>query len=321
MIHLTLPYGLARDITFHLHPGECLLLAGPNGCGKTTLLRALASQIHGHPRLLEVSADTGSGRAGEGMASQIHGHPRLLEVSVDAGSGRAGEGMASQIHGHPRLLEVSADAGSGRAGEGMASQIHGHPRPCKGEGPAAESGGRGREATICEAIPSPARYTFIPTGIPKVKGFTVEEFVRTGCYRESNWAGKLSAEAEKRMGDALELLRLTDKRRQDISTLSDGEFQKACIAVGLTLHTDVLLLDEPTAFLDVENRLMVLQTIRQVAEETGTAVIFSSHDLHDALRAAHRVLAFTPDGRFLESTTDNRQEVLHAAFPTALFLL
>lgn len=161
----------------------------------------------------------------------------------------------------------------------------------------------------------------IPTGIPKVKGFTVEEFIRTGCYRESNWAGKLSGEMEKRLTDALERLGLNGQRRQDISTLSDGEFQKACIAVGLTLHTDVLLLDEPTAFLDVENRLMVLQTLRQVAEETGTAVIFSSHDLHDSLQAARRVLAFTPDGRFLESTTDNRQEVLHAAFPTALFLL
>ena len=155
----------------------------------------------------------------------------------------------------------------------------------------------------------------IPTGIPKVKGFTVEEFIRTGCYRESNWAGKLSEETEKRLAEAMERLGLAERRRQDISTLSDGEFQKACIAVGLARKADILLLDEPTAYLDVENRIMVLKTLRSLAEQTGMAVLFSSHDLPDALKVAHRVLAFTPGGGFLESTTKNRPEVLQAAFP------
>ena len=168
---------------------------------------------------------------------------------------------------------------------------------------------------VCETTPSPAKCILIPTGIPKVKGFTVEEFVRTGCFRESDWAGRLSAETERRLQGALDLLGLRAQAGQDISTLSDGEFQKACIAVGLTRRADVLLLDEPTAFLDVENRVMVLRTLRKVAQETGMAVLFSSHDLHDALQVAHRVLAFTPAGTFLESTEKNRPEVLRAAFP------
>ena len=155
----------------------------------------------------------------------------------------------------------------------------------------------------------------IPTGIPKVKGFTVQEFVRTGCYRESNWAGRLRKESERRLAEALERMGLSDMAERDISTLSDGEFQKACIAVGLTRQAQVLLLDEPTAFLDVENRLMVLRILRQVARETGMAVIFSSHDLHDSLLVAHRVLAITPEGRFLESGKENREAVLKEAFP------
>ncbi len=163
--------------------------------------------------------------------------------------------------------------------------------------------------------PSQARCILIPTGIPKVKGFTVEEFVRTGCFQESDWAGRLSGEAERRLQGALDLLGLRAQAGQDIATLSDGEFQKACIAVGLTRRADVLLLDEPTAFLDVENRVMVLRTLRKVAQETGMAVLFSSHDLHDALQVVHRVLAFTPAGTFLESTQKNRPEVLRAAFP------
>ena len=162
---------------------------------------------------------------------------------------------------------------------------------------------------------SPVNCILVPTGIPKVKGFTVREFVRTGCYRESDWAGRLRKETEERLEDALEQLGLKTLADRDISTLSDGEFQKACIAVGLTRQAGLLLLDEPTAFLDVENRLMVLRTLRQVAERTGTAVIFSSHDLHDALQLVHRVLAITRDGRFRESGPQDREAVLREAFP------
>lgn len=161
-----------------------------------------------------------------------------------------------------------------------------------------------------------AKCLLIPTNIPKVKGFTVEEFVRTACFRESNWAGRLNAETERRLQGALGLLGLQGLATQDISTLSDGEFQKACIAVGLTRRADILLLDEPTAFLDVENRIMVLQTLRRVVRETGMAVLFSSHDLQDSLQVAHRVLAFTPGGGFLESTAEDRETVLQAAFPS-----
>ncbi len=171
------------------------------------------------------------------------------------------------------------------------------------------------KSTLLRLIGEKKRCVFIPTGIPKVKGFTVEAFVRTGCFKESDWAGRLSEESERRLQGALDLLGLRAQAGQDIATLSDGEFQKACIAVGLTRRADVLLLDEPTAFLDVENRVMVLRTLRNVAQETGMAVLFSSHDLHDALQVVHRVLAFTPAGTFLESTQKNRREVLQAAFP------
>ena len=206
-------HDLVRDISFELAPGECVLLAGPNGTGKTTLLKRLAS---------------------------------------------------------------------------------------------------GEAAVV-----------LIPTNIPKVKGFTVEAFVRTGCYRESDWRGRISKEVGGRMEEALKMLGIEELKGRDISTLSDGEFQKACLATGLTRRAEVLLLDEPTAHLDVENRIDVLRTLREVARKTGTAVLFSSHDLHDALQVADRVFVLTRDGRFLASASvisseveKSKADVLQAAFAT-----
>ena len=154
----------------------------------------------------------------------------------------------------------------------------------------------------------------IPTNIPKVKGFTVESFIHTGCYRESDWRGRISEEVARKMEEALDVLGIQELKNRDISTLSDGEFKKACLAVGLTRKAEVLLLDEPTAFLDVENRISVLETLREVARKTGTAVLFSSHDLHDALPVVDRVFALTKDGRFLASGPDDKEAVLQAAF-------
>ncbi|MBR1793777.1 MAG: ABC transporter ATP-binding protein [Bacteroidales bacterium] len=142
----------------------------------------------------------------------------------------------------------------------------------------------------------------------------MEGFIQTGCYAESDWRGRISADAAGRLDAALELLGIKELKERDIATLSDGEFQKACLAVGLTRQAEVLLLDEPTAFMDVENRIGVLLALRDIARKTGTAVIFSSHDIHDAVQEADRVFALTRDGRFIDSA--DKESALREAFPS-----
>lgn len=131
----------------------------------------------------------------------------------------------------------------------------------------------------------------VPTRIPKVKGFTVGEFVRTGMLSDYGSFRKLDEEAKKAIDDAIGMMELESLVSKDISRISDGEFQKACIAAALTRKANVLMLDEPTAFLDVENRVMVLQTLQRLAHETGTTVIFSTHDIHDGALYSDSVLA------------------------------
>ena len=130
----------------------------------------------------------------------------------------------------------------------------------------------------------------VPTHIPKVKGFSVREFIRTSLFSVSGIFRKLDSGAETAMEDAIRTLGLDSLADKDISFISDGEFQKACIATALTRKANVLLLDEPTAFLDVDNRVMVLRTLQNLAHTTGITVIFSTHDIYDGARFSDATL-------------------------------
>ena len=148
----------------------------------------------------------------------------------------------------------------------------------------------------------------IPARIPKVKGFTLREFIRISCYRHSDASGRLSATDEGRIDETIRRLGLSQLDSRDISTLSDGEFQKACISAALIRKARLILLDEPTAFLDAESRIAVLETLREltrIPDDMKPAVLFSTHDLHDGLKVADRVFAIGSDGLFHVSKEDD----------------
>lgn len=134
-----------------------------------------------------------------------------------------------------------------------------------------------------------SRVILVPARIPKVPGFSVTDFVATSCYRESDWLGRLPAKIRGRISETLETLGIGNLAGRDISSLSDGEFQKAAIATALLQQADVVLLDEPTAFLDVDSRESALCTLREVTLEKHVSIIFSSHDIHTAAKYCTRV--------------------------------
>lgn len=132
----------------------------------------------------------------------------------------------------------------------------------------------------------------VPTRIPKVRGFSLRDFVGLSSGRRT---GLSVDEAIGRMG-------LDSFSGRDISELSDGEFQRAVVACGLVSGASVMLFDEPTAFLDIPGKLSVLRALRDVCDcgdaGRGTAVIFSTHDVHDGLLVATKVLSLGSDGIF-----------------------
>lgn len=176
--------------------------------------------------------------------------------------------------------------------------------------------GSGKTTFLRNLAASSDETVMIPARILKVKGFTLKEFIRVSCFRERKADGRLTSQGEKAIDDALELLGLTPLASRDISTLSDGEFQKGAIAAALVRKAGIILMDEPTAFLDAENRKSVLMTIRHLCEgriksgsEKRPAVIFSTHDLHDGLEAAGKVIALGADGKVhIGTASDNSME-------------
>lgn len=137
----------------------------------------------------------------------------------------------------------------------------------------------------------------IPTGIPKVKGFTLRMFILTGCYNLRTRIGRGRMTVNGIIDDAMEKLGISSLADRYIHTLSDGEFQKACIAIGLCSSRKVLMLDEPTTFLDPENRIAVLSCLRRLADG-GRSIVFSSHDIADSLRFCNNVWAIGRDRIF-----------------------
>ena len=152
-------------------------------------------------------------------------------------------------------------------------------------------------------VVSDVETAMIPTRIPKVKGFTLNEFIRLTCFDTP----------EAKPDDALGKLSLSHLSNRDISTLSDGEFQKGPIAAAIAKGAEVLLMDEPTAFLDAENRKNVLTALKMLCEETGTAVIFSSHDLHESLEVCNKVIALGAD-RQCRISSENFSAAVAAIF-------
>lgn len=180
--------------------------------------------------------------------------------------------------------------------------------------------GSGKSTLLKQLTVMDKETVMIPTRIPKIKGFTLREFVRISCFSQSDLGGRLPEKQEAEIDRAMDDLGLSHLASQDISTLSDGEFQKGSIASALVRNASVILLDEPTAFLDAENRISVLRTLRHLCSdgERTPAVIFSTHDLHDALTVCSKVIALGADGKVRVSVTD-MEKTIRTIFKTDLY--
>ena len=111
----------------------------------------------------------------------------------------------------------------------------------------------------------------------------VWEVVTIGRYPYTGFRGVLSAEDKRICEEALATCRLTELRERIFDTLSDGEKQRVMIARALAQETPLILLDEPTAHLDLPSRLEVTTMLRTLAHKLGKSILISTHELDLAL--------------------------------------
>lgn len=135
-------------------------------------------------------------------------------------------------------------------------------------------------------------------------GLTVSELVSLGRQPYTGFFGRLKARDLRLVDEAINSVGLSFKSNSYMAELSDGERQKAMIAKALVQETDVLLLDEPAAFLDVASKLELMALLRQIAVERNCAVLFSSHDVEQALTLSDKLWLMGRDGLLCGCTED-----------------
>ena len=126
-------------------------------------------------------------------------------------------------------------------------------------------------------------------------GLSVYDLVSLGRYRQSGFFGKLSKADHEAVREALRAVGMEHKSESHVSQLSDGERQKAFIAKALAQECDTMILDEPTAFLDVRSRRETMELLRELAHEKGKAVLVSTHDLDLAKTYSDRIWLLSPE--------------------------
>ena len=132
---------------------------------------------------------------------------------------------------------------------------------------------------------------------------TVEELVGLGRQPHTGFLGRLDDEDHRIVRQAMADAGIAAKAGEYIASLSDGERQKAMIARALAQETPLIVLDEPTAFLDVASRIETMRLLQTLAHDRGKAVLLSSHDISQSLMLADELWLITTDRQVLTGTT------------------
>ena len=147
------------------------------------------------------------------------------------------------------------------------------------------------------------KIAFVNTERVDVEALTVYDLVAIGRSPYTGWSGRLTREDRGIVERAMQIAGVEAMADRRVETMSDGEAQRAMIARALAQDTPVILLDEPTAFLDLPNRYELCTLLGRLAREEGKCVIFSTHELDIALSLADSIaLVDTP--RLVHLATD-----------------
>lgn len=167
----------------------------------------------------------------------------------------------------------------------------------------------GKELHQLNAVEKAHFISLVLTETISAGNMTVLELVALGRYPHTGWGGQLSESDKTQVSQALEDVGIKELAKEKLYELSDGQRQKALIARALAQDGELIILDEPTAHLDLINRLQIMRLLRLLALRRQKAIVVATHELDLALQTADRMWLL-----------GNKEEGLTAGVPEDLVL-
>jgi iron complex transport system ATP-binding protein len=147
-------------------------------------------------------------------------------------------------------------------------------------------------------------------------GVTVEELAHRGRYPHQAFFQPPTEKDQLAVDYALELAGMTGLRDRVVNELSGGQRQRAWIAMALAQETPILLLDEPTTFLDIAHQIEIMDLVEKLNRDEGRTIVMVLHDINEAARVSDRIVAMR-DGKIIGDGAPT--EILQPELLTALF--
>ncbi|MDQ8738889.1 ABC transporter ATP-binding protein [Paenibacillus sp. LHD-38] len=148
------------------------------------------------------------------------------------------------------------------------------------------------------------RMALLPQGPTAPEGLTVIQLVKQGRYPYQSWLQQWSKEDEQHVNGALETTGLMELAERTVDSLSGGQRQRAWIAMVLAQGTDIVLLDEPTTYLDLTHQIEVLDLLYSLNASEGRTVVMVLHDINLACRYAHHIVAIQDHQVYVEGSPE-----------------
>ena len=145
----------------------------------------------------------------------------------------------------------------------------------------------------------------LPQSPVSPEGLTVHDLVKQGRYPHQSWLKRWTEEDTEKVEAAMKATRVDQFRDKPVDELSGGQRQRAWIAMTLAQDTEIILLDEPTTYLDMTHQIEILDLLFELNETQGRTIIMVLHDLNLASRYAHNIIAIKDGEVFGQGTPEN----------------
>ena len=156
---------------------------------------------------------------------------------------------------------------------------------------------------------------FVTTDKVRIANLRCRDVVALGRAPYTNWIGRMQEQDEEIVMRSMELVGMNDYADKTMDRMSDGECQRIMIARALAQQTPIILLDEPTAFLDMPNRYELCTLLQRLAHEEQKCILFSTHELDIALALCDSIALISPPQLHLLPT----EEMVKSGYIEKLF--